>query len=291
MLLRYLPPYPWEKVLRFLSVRAIKGIEAVKNNEYMRAAGICDPDGNTLFGWVRVCHSPEKSALRVTVSKSLLSVQRQVLERIRHLFDLSCDPSIIYDRLQAMNSLKPNLCILGTRVPGCFNGFEMAARAVLGQQISVKAAGTLASRIVDAYGTPIQTGIEGLTHIFPTPEDIAALNGSIENSFGELGVIGARSRTICELAQAVARKDIDLDPSAQPEEEMSHLMAIRGIGSWTAQYIAMRTMKWQDAFLETDAGVKKALQPYASKELLKMAEAWRPWRSYAVFNLWNSLDA
>jgi AraC family transcriptional regulator of adaptative response / DNA-3-methyladenine glycosylase II len=223
------------------------------------------------------------------VSETLLPVLPQVLARVRHLFDLYCDPGAVYETLRAMNGIRPGLCVFGTRVPGCFNAFEIAVRAVLGQQITVKAAGTLAARIVDAYGAPVQTGIEGLTHIFPSPEAIVALGGAIENHFGALGVTAARSRTIYELARAIARGEIDLEFCARPEEEMKKLMKIRGIGSWTAQYIAMRSMEWPDAFLETDAGVKKALGSYTSKELPEMAEAWRPWRSYATMNLWNSL--
>jgi AraC family transcriptional regulator of adaptative response / DNA-3-methyladenine glycosylase II len=174
-------------------------------------------------------------------------------------------------------------------LPGCFNAFEMAVRAVLGQQITVKAASTLAARIAQTHGAPIQTGIEGLTHVFPSPEGILALNGPIENDLGRLGVIAARAKTVYALARAIVQGEIDVDLPARPEEEMKKLMAIRGIGSWTAQYIAMRAMEWPDAFLETDAGVKKALQPHTSKELLKIAEAWRPWRSYATVNLWNTL--
>jgi AraC family transcriptional regulator of adaptative response / DNA-3-methyladenine glycosylase II len=128
-----------------------------------------------------------------------------------------------------------------------------------------------------------------LTHIFPSPEAIVALDGAIENHLGPLGVTAARSKTIYELARALVQREIDFDLCARPEEEMKKLTAIRGIGSWTAQYIAMRAMEWPDAFLETDAGVKRALAPYTSKELLEMAEPWRPWRSYATVNLWNSL--
>ncbi|MEM5767253.1 MAG: adenosine deaminase, partial [Bacillota bacterium] len=114
-------------------------------------------------------------------------------------------------------------------------------------------------------------------------------DGPIENHLGPLGVIAARSRTIYDLARAIVQREIDFDLCAQPEEEIKKLMRIRGIGSWTAQYIAMRAMEWPDAFLETDVGVKKALATYTSKELLEMAEAWRPWRSYATINLWNTL--
>lgn len=287
--LGYRPPYHWEEMLNFLAGRAITGIEVVKSGEYMRTVHLENARGEHVYGWVRVGHKPKKNALSVTVSGTLLPVLPQVLARIRHLFDLYCNPHAVYERLQVMNEIRPGLCVLGTRVPGCFNAFEMAVRAVLGQQITVKAASTLAARIVKTYGTPIQTGIVGLTHIFPLPEDIMAMGGAIQNHFGELGVIAARSHTIYELARALVQGEIDFDLCAQPEEKMKKLMTIRGIGSWTAQYIAMRAMEWPDAFLETDAGVKKALQPYTSKEMLEMAEAWRPWRSYATINLWNSL--
>lgn len=213
----------------------------------------------------------------------------QVLARVRHLFDLYCDPDSVYQSLSSMNNIRPELCILGTRLPGCFNSFELAVRAVLGQQISVKAASTLAARIVSVYGTPIETKIENLTHVFPSPEDILALDGPLENHFGPLGVTATRSKTIYEIAKAIVQGDIHLDLCCQPQEEIKKLMAIRGIGKWTAQYIAMRALEWPDSFLETDVGIKKALAPYTSKELLEIAEAWRPWRSYATINLWNSL--
>ncbi|WP_407309912.1 DNA-3-methyladenine glycosylase 2 family protein [Desulfosporosinus sp. SB140] len=287
--LGYRPPYRWEEMLSFLAGRAIAGVDIVKNSEYMRTVHIVATENKHVYGWVRVGHRPQKNALIVTVSETLLPVLPQVLARIRHLFDLYCDPGAVYQTLSSMNDIRPGLCALGTRLPGCFNAFEMAVRAVLGQQITVKAASTLAARVIDTYGTPIQTGIEGLTHVFPSPKDILALDGPIENHLGPLGVIAARASTIHELARAVVQGKIDFDLCAQPEEEIKKLMTIRGIGSWTAQYIAMRAMEWPDAFLETDVGVKKALDPYTSKEMLEMAEAWRPWRSYATINLWNSL--
>lgn len=187
-----------------------------------------------------------------------------------------------------MNTIRPGLCVLGTRIPGCFDAFEMAVRAVLGQQITVKAASTLAARLVGAHGAPVHTEIEGLTHVFPTPEDMLALEGPLELHLGPLGVTAARAKTIHELARSLAEGEISFDLCAQPEETIKKLMTIRGIGSWTAQYIAMRALAWPDAFLETDAGVKKALPPCTSKERMKLAEAWRPWRSYATVNLWNS---
>lgn len=285
----YRPPYPWEQMLHFLAGRAINGVDIVKDNTYMRTVHLITLEGKHVYGWMKIGHSSQKNALTVTVSESLLPVLPQVLARVRHLFDLYCDPDAVYETLQVMNDIRPGLCVLGTRLPGCFNAFEMVVRAVLGQQITVKAASTLAARIVDTYGIPIQTEIPGLTHVFPSPEDILSLEGSIENHLGPLGVTTARSRTIYELARAIVQREINFDFPAQPEEEIKKMMTIRGIGSWTAQYIAMRAMEWPDAFLETDAGVKKALQSFTSKELLEMSEVWRPWRSYATINLWNTL--
>lgn len=288
--LGYRPPYRWEEMLNFLAGRAISGVEVVKNGEYMRTVNLVTAKGKRIYGWVRVGHKPEKNTLTVTVSETLLCVLPQVLARVRNLFDLYCDPDAVYKTLKVMNDIRPGLCVLGTRVPGCFNMFEMAVRAVLGQQITVKAAGTLAARIVATYGTSVQTGIEGLTHIFPLPEDILALGGTIENHLGSLGVIAARSRTIYGLALALTQGEIDFELCAEPETEIKKLLAVPGIGNWTAWYIAMRTMGWTDAFLETDVGVKRALEPYTPKEMLQAAEAWRPWRSYATVSLWNSLQ-
>jgi AraC family transcriptional regulator of adaptative response / DNA-3-methyladenine glycosylase II len=287
--LGYRPPYRFEQIMYFLGGRAITGIEAVNNGEYMRTVCLETAGGKSVTGWVRVGDKPTDNALSVTISETLRPVLPRVLARIRHLFDLYCDPYAIYETLQVMNTIRPGICILGTRLPGCFNVFEMMVRAVLGQQISVKAASTLAARIVNVYGTPVLTNIEGLTHVFPSPETIFAMGNDIENNLGTLGVIRARSKTIYELARALVQGEIDLEFCVQPEEDMKKLMKIRGIGSWTAQYIAMRAMEWTDSFLETDAGVKKALPGYSSKELLSLAEAWRPWRSYATVNLWNAL--
>ncbi len=188
-----------------------------------------------------------------------------------------------------MNEIRPGSCIPGIRVPGCFGSFEMAVRAVLGQQITVKAAGMLAGKIAKTYGSPIETGKEGLTHTFPTAEDILALPDPIEERLGVLGVIASRSRSILALAEKLVSGEIVLDGSADPEQEMKKLVEIKGIGDWTAKYIAMRTLGWPDAFLETDIGIRHAFPDPTPKELLALSEKWRPWRSYATMNLWNSL--
>lgn len=287
--LGYRPPYQWEQILRFLEARAIPGVEVISKGEYLRTAHFVTADQKHVHGWIKVGHRPKKNALAVTVNSALLPVLPQVLARIRHLFDLYCDPDAIYETLTSMNDIHPDLCISGTRLPGCFDTFELTVRAVLGQQITVKAAGTLATRLAQTYGTSVDTGIEGLTHTFPSPEDILALNGPIADYLGPLGITGARANTILELAKIFMQGDINFRFCAEPAAEIKKLMAIRGIGPWTAQYIAMRAMGWPDAFPHTDYGVKKALSPYTPDEILALAESWRPWRSYATVNLWNSL--
>ena len=289
--LTYRPSYRFEEILDFLESRAIAGVELVKDGNYFRTVDLVDGNHKQVYGWLKAGHKPEKNALMVTMSESLLPVLPQVLAKLRRLFDLYCDPHAIYEKLSQMNTIRRGLCVPGTRLPGCFNTFEMAARAVLGQQITVKAASTLASRLVTAFGKEIKTGIPGLTHVFPGPKDILALGKNPENFLGPLGIIAARAKTIYKLAEGFEQGTINLNLCTRHEEEMNKLLAIPGIGSWTAQYIAMRTMGWPDAFLETDVGIKKALPLYTSKELLKIAEAWKPWRSYAVINLWNSLQS
>jgi len=287
--LGYRPPYQWQQMLDFLALRAIPGVETIRDGEYLRTVKLVTREKRHVHGWVRVGHRAQSNVLTVTVDSNLLPVLTHLLARIRYLFDLYCEPHAVYEVLAAMNTIRPNLCTPGIRLPGCFDAFEMAVRAVLGQQITVKAARTLAARLVEAYGTPIQTGIDCLTHAFPSPEDIIALDGPIDRHLGPLGITRARARTILELAYALVREDINFTFSTQPEIEMKKLMAIPGIGSWTAQYIAMRAMGWPDAFPHTDFGVKKALAPRTPSEILVLAETWRPWRSYATVNLWNSL--
>jgi AraC family transcriptional regulator of adaptative response / DNA-3-methyladenine glycosylase II len=287
--LGYRPPYRFNEILKFFAGRAIPGVEFVTDKEYIRTVRLRNADKKYVTGWVRISHTPKKNSLTVTLSEALLPVLPQVLAKVRHLFDLYCDPETVYETLAPMNDIRPGLCILGTRLPGSFNAFETSVRAVLGQQITVKAASTLAGRLVYAFGTSVKTDIPGLTHVFPLPEEILALSEPIENHLGPLGIIATRARTIYELAKAFEQGDIDFELCAEPEAEIKKLLKIPGIGNWTAQYIAMRTIEWTDAFLETDVGIKKALEPYSTKELLEISDAWRPWRSYATVNLWNSL--
>jgi AraC family transcriptional regulator of adaptative response / DNA-3-methyladenine glycosylase II len=287
--LGYRPPYRWDAVLNFFAERVIAGVESVSNGAYCRTVRLASADGKYAEGWLRVQNKPDKNMLSVTISETLLPVLPQIMSRVKRQFDLHCDPHAVYETLFAMNEIRPGLCVMGTRLPGCFNAFEMSVRAVLGQRITVKAAGTLAARIAETFGTPAETDIPGLTRIFPSPEDMSASMDDTENRLGKLGVTSARARTIRELALAFSQNRVDLDYPLRPEEEIGKLTEIRGVGAWTANYIAMRAMGFTDAFLETDYGVKKALSPFTPKEILKSAENWKPWRSYATVNLWNSL--
>ena len=287
--LSYRPPYLWDQLLSFLSERSIPGIEKVVDNKYFRTVIILNTDGKHISGYICVGNNAKKNSLAVTLSSSLLPVLSQVLTKIRHLFDLNSDPYTIYENLSHMNNIAPNLIVLGTRLPGAFDPFELSVRAVLGQQITIKAARTLVTRLTNTYGTLFKTSIEGLTHTFPLPEDILKLKTNIEDCFGVLGITSRRSKTILDLAFAFTKNTIDFSIYTKLEIEIEKMLSISGIGKWTAHYIAMRAMGYTDAFLETDVGIKKALPFYTPKELLEITKECKPWRSYATINLWNSL--
>jgi len=197
------------------------------------------------------------------------------------LFDLDTDPAPIAERLGDLAAPLP-----GLRVPGAFDPFEMTVRAILGQQVSVKAATTLAGRFATAFGTPAETPYPELTHLFPTPERIS--EESID-SVAALGIVGARAKSILALANAVASGAVSLTPTGDFAEATAALKTLPGIGEWTAQYVAMRSFRDPDAFPHTDLGLYKALGTTNPKETLTRAEAWRPWRAYAVMHLWQSL--
>lgn len=290
--LPYTPPYQWERMLDFLTLRAIPGVEAVRDGAYWRTVRALTPDGQQLSGWVCVKNCPEKSQIEVEYCAELAPAQEHLRTRLARLFDASRDPAAVGTALESMNQLHPGSFVAGTRIPGCYDGFEMVCRAVLGQQVSVKSASTLAGRMAATFGTPLATGIQGLTCLFPTPADIRALavDAPIENALGPLGIIRTRSRTMLALAQLLEERPDAIEPcvegSATPEEKIAALVALPGIGDWTGHYIAMRAMGWSDAFPATDLGVIKFLGTKKPKELIAAAETWRPWRSYAVLNMW-----
>lgn len=286
--LGYRPPYGWNALLSFLDGRAIPGVESVGGGAYRRTVAMRH-GGETRYGWISVANDEKRNALAITLSPSLLPVLPKVLARVRLQFDLDSDPQEISAALSVMNEWRPSLFVPGTRVPGCFDPFEMAARAVLGQQITVKAARTLAGRLANAFGDKVETPFDNLAIAFPTPERILALDGPIEGHFGPLGIIGARARSIAGLARSMAEGRVTLSPTADVEREMRALLELPGFGKWTVEYLAMRALGWPDAFPHTDYGVRKAMGGMNDSRMLEMAEQWRPWRSYATMSLWNSL--
>jgi AraC family transcriptional regulator of adaptative response / DNA-3-methyladenine glycosylase II len=278
--LSFRPPYDWPAVGAFLGARAVAGVEALEDGRYRRTVRIAQ-EGKDHLGWIEVSLSPKKPALRVAVSPSLARVLPPVLSRVKALMDLACNPAEVSSALGALAKPHP-----GMRVPGAFDGFEVAVRAILGQQVTVAAARTVAGRFAAAFGDPVNTPFAGLSTVFPTAARIADLP---YGRIARLGMPGARARTILALARAVAGGELDLVPNADIEATLERLRALPGVGEWTAQYIAMRSLAWPDAFPHTDLGVMKALGTKDAKRVLGVAEAWRPWRAYAVMHLWNSL--
>ena len=287
--LGYRPPYQWQQLLVFLALRAVPGVEVVRDSTYWRTVQLEGRGRELHRGWVGVEHLPQKNALQLTLSAGLLPVLPGVLARVRHLFDVGYDPQSIARALAPLEEVVGDPFPQGLRLPGCMDAFEMAVRAVLGQQITVKAATTLAGRLVQAFGTPLETGVPGLTHVFPSARAILALGQPIAEKLGPLGILSARSNTIYGLAAALDGGTLALGLDADPALLGQQLLELPGIGPWTAGYIMMRALGWADAFLETDYGVKKALAPRGTKEILALAEAWRPWRGYAMLHLWSKL--
>jgi AraC family transcriptional regulator of adaptative response / DNA-3-methyladenine glycosylase II len=279
--LGYRSPFDWPALISFLGKRAIDGVEHLEGKCYLRTVRI-EYAGTTHSGWISVAPAPRKPTVKVLMSASLASAIPPVLGRIKRLLDLACDPSEIAAALGPLAAHSP-----GLRVPVAFDGFETAVRAILGQQITVKAARTLAGRFAAAFGEPIETPSEALRCLFPPPRRIAALGPS---QIASLGIISSRANALIALARAVADGGIRLEPGVDVETTMKALRALPGIGEWTAQYIAMRALAWPDAFPHTDYGVLKAMQQTNPRKALEHAERWQPWRAYAVMHLWHSLE-
>jgi AraC family transcriptional regulator, regulatory protein of adaptative response / DNA-3-methyladenine glycosylase II len=275
--LAFCPPLDWTALIGFLRGRVSNGTEIVVGERYARTISIGKHEG-----WIAAAPVPGRDALRVEVAMTLAPVLRQALCAVRRVFDLGAAPNLIAPHLGALAAARP-----GLRLPGAFDGFEMAVRAVLGQQVSVAAATTLAGRYQRAFGRPIATPLEGLTHLSPTPERVASADPA---ELVALGIIGARARTIVGLARAIVEGRVSLQPGANVAETMARLKELPGIGEWTAQYVAMRALSWPDAFPHTDLGIKKALGETDPKRILEIAEQWRPWRAYAAMHLWKSLE-
>jgi AraC family transcriptional regulator of adaptative response / DNA-3-methyladenine glycosylase II len=271
----------WEQLLGFLSQRVIPRVEAVQDGVYFRTVRV-EREKDTFAGHIEVSHEPDAHVISVRLSDALLPVCAVVLERVKRLFDLHADPAAIDSALGKLAARNP-----GLRVPGGFDGFELAVRAILGQQVSVAAAQTLAGRLALRFGTPVSTPLVDLTHLFPTPQRLASAR---TDEIGRLGITGQRAKTLIALSQAITSGELLLEPGGRIEETFEQLRKIRGIGEWTAQYIAMRALSWPDAFPHTDLGIKKALGVDNPKRILELADKWRPWRAYAALHLWASLE-
>jgi AraC family transcriptional regulator, regulatory protein of adaptative response / DNA-3-methyladenine glycosylase II len=280
--LDYRPPYDWKSMLAFLAARAVTGVEQIDNGAYRRTARL-RRDGREHLGWLEVSPAEKKSALRVVMSRSLAETAQEVLDRVRRLTDVAANPVEIAAGLGRLGKKHP-----GLRVPGAFDGFEIGVRAILGQQVTVAAARTVAGRFASAFGSSISSPFATLDTGFPAPEKIAQLT---VDHIARLGVLAARSRSIIALAGAIADGTIQLVPGTDVAAELEKLRALPGIGEWTAQYIAMRALDWPDAFPHTDFGVMKALGETNPQRVLKTSQPWRPWRAYAVMHLWKSLHA
>lgn len=282
--LPYKPPYDWDAIIRFLTDRAIPGVERVEPRRYARTLQI---DGAS--GVVIVTPRPGDDALTAEIHFAKLQALPAVIARIRRVFDLTADPTLIGAHLSQDPTLAPMVAARpGLRAPGAWDGFELAVRAILGQQITVGAARGLAAKLVECYGEPIDTpaaAVLGLTRVFPTParlvgEDIAAL-----------GMPRARGAALEGLARTVAADRSIFTPRSDLESAIAALKALPGVGEWTAQYIALRELREPDAFPQADVGLMRAMtdeggvRPTAD-QLLARSQAWKPWRAYAAQHLW-----
>lgn len=273
--LRYRPPYDYDGMLAFLALRATPGVEVVEGGRYRRTVVV---DGEP--GCIEVDHEPARHQLicRIDVgtSRSLMGV----MQRVRRLFDLDADPLEIGTALMADAALAPMVHQQpGRRIAGAWDPFEIAVRAIVGQQVSVKGATTVIGRIVRLYGRPVDDA-----WLFPTPGQLATLDA------GELSMPRARAETIRSLSALVDTGELDLSSANTTDDLVEQLQGIRGIGPWTAHYIAMRAIGDPDAFLHSDLVLlkvaKRLLGVDTAKDLLARSQAWRPWRAYAGMHLW-----
>ena len=286
--LGYRPPYDVAAMLAFFARRSIDAIEFIATSAgapcAARTFGI-ESGGKTHAGWLLARFDAPRCQVVLQVSDSLLGVLPQVIHRVRALLDLDADPAAINGVLHASFPGAD-----GLRVPGAVDGFELAVRAVLGQQVTVAAARTLARRLVERLGAPIQTPWPQLTRLFPTP---AALAGASGDALGQLGIVRQRQAAILALARAVADGRLQLHGGADVNATIRLLKTLPGIGDWTAQYIALRALRWPDAFPAGDVALQKALGVQALAHPARRAEqaslAWKPWRSYAVIRAWSGL--
>jgi AraC family transcriptional regulator of adaptative response / DNA-3-methyladenine glycosylase II len=278
--LPFTPPYDWPAMLDFLRLRAIPGVESVGTDSYCRSFAIGAAQGK-----LEVRHPADVDHLLATIRIDDLTALGSVVARLRRLFDLDADMHAIDAHLAADPLFSARVAQRpGLRVPGAWDGFELAVRAVLGQQINVAAATTLAGRLAAMLGQPLESQPDDRRLLFPTPSAIAAAE------LTAIGLTRARAETLRKLGSAMAQDAQLLRPFATLDETIAKLVELPGIGPWTAQYIAMRALREPDAFPASDLGLLRALETPAgrptSAQLSARAEAWRPWRAYAALRLW-----
>jgi AraC family transcriptional regulator, regulatory protein of adaptative response / DNA-3-methyladenine glycosylase II len=280
--LSYRPPYDWPGVLAFLNARELEGVEFATHEFYARTVRLDDHKG-----WIKVTQAAKKNTMLLEFSNSLSPVLPALLSRVRALLDLNARPDIIGKHLRTDKVLKPLIkSNPGQRVPGAFNGFEMGLRAILGQQVTVKGATTIACRLVEAFCEPFETPFPELKYLTPSPARIA--RASLKD-LAKHGIVRARCKSILALARAHISGALSLDNGLHrdPNATIERLAELPGIGPWTAHYIAMRALCWPDAFPKEDIAVLKRLGGVTPKQAEEMSQAWRPWRSYAVLHLWR----
>lgn len=275
-LLRFRPPFDWKGLLEFLEPRAIPGVEVIGQESYRRTFEF---EENT--GWLQAALDKDAGAVALRIQFPDPRFLFLIVERVRRLFDLSADPAEINSHLRRDPILASGIAACpGLRVPGSWDGFELAIRAVLGQQVTVRGASTLAGRLVREFGAPVASN-HGLTHLFPRPAKLA------DADVARIGLPRARANTIRALARAVTEGDISFS-GCNLEDFRERFCSIPGIGDWTAQYVAMRALGEPDAFPAADLGLLHATGLRNPRELETRSQAWRPWRAYAAMHLWRS---
>ena len=277
-------PIDLDAVFAFLAARAVPGVEEFAGDTFRRTLAL--PHGT---GVVELSAGPPGARyLRCVLRLSDVRDLPAASQRCRRLLDLDADPQAVDEALGADPVLGPLVAgSPGRRVPGHVDGAELAVRAVLGQQVSVPAARTLAARLVRRYGAPLATPSGSLTHLFPSPAALA------EADLADVGLPGSRRRALAALSLALAGGQLAVDPGADRAELHARLLELPGVGAWTASYIGMRALGDPDVFLPSDAGVRHALTrlglPTDPTFAARLADQWRPWRSYALFHLWGTL--
>ena len=281
--LAYRPPLAWRELMAWLQARATHGVEAVIGTRYARTAQIAEARG-----WLEVQPLPRHNALCLRLSAALTPVSFPLVQHVRELFDLDADPDQIAGHLRQDELLRPVVeRHPGLRIAGAWSVFELGLRAILGQQISVPAATTLAGRLATRFGSPLQGSRHGLTHLAPTPERLSALDPS---DLARIGLPLARAETLRAWARHAAQGALHFPSGTLLETALRRLREIRGIGEWTAHYIALRALRYPDAFPAADLGLRRAAGLDHPQDLVVRSFAWRPWRAYAAVHLWQSLS-